>query len=61
MKCIFLQRENSSQKFEFLRGKQEVKTRTENDPQGSEINHVLDIQETMKNFFFLQRGHSSQS
>ena len=47
MKCIFLQRGNSSQKLKALRGKQEFKTRIKNDLQGLGINHVLETQETM--------------
>ena len=35
-------------------GKQEFKAKLENDPQESELNYDLGIQETMKNIFFLQ-------
>ena len=47
MKCIFLQRGNSSLKLKALRVKQEFKTRIKNDPQGLGINQVLETQETM--------------
>jgi len=51
MKCIFLQRGNSSQKLK-THGKLEFETRSENDSQESGIFHDLKFQEIMKNVFF---------
>ena len=42
-------------------GKQDFKATLENEPLESELNYELEIQEKMKNIFFLQRGNSSQS
>ena len=48
-------------KLKSLLGKQELNAKIENAPQGLELNHDLEIQETIKNIFFIQRENSSQN
>ena len=48
-------------KLKSLLGKQELNAKIENYPKGSELNYDLEIKETMKKVFYLQRGKISQS